>query len=414
MEKENSTEAMVELIMKKLTEQRYSKQTLEVMRYNFNAVNRFLIQNGSESFDVQLALKFIEKTRQQEADGCFSRNRSNTLCKCAERLIDFSITNEVSHTIKKRGTIYKLHDEYEKLLNDFMRSRNFHPNTYGDFEWAVRRYLHYFQSAGIFNISDITNQDIRNFILHSSATMKPNSLNNLLCYTRQFQKYLQTTNKEVTNGYMLLSQHTKQHIPIQNHIMQEELNILIDTIDTDTVQGKRDKAIILLATTSGMRAIDIARLKLTDINWCTGEINIYQNKTGKVIALPLLEIAGEAIKDYILNGRPKSNSSEIFLRSKAPFSCFKSGVAIECLFVKYLGEVGIERTAFDGRGFHSIRRLLAKQLLISGSTVTTVSQILGHSDLQTASRYLKMNSEMLKECSLPLSLIPFSGGAINE
>ena len=83
-----------------------------------------------------------------------------------------------------------------------------------------------------------------------------------------------------------------------------------------------------------------------------------------------------------------------------------SGVAIGYLFDSYSRKAGIERSPFDGKGFHGLRRRLARNMLVTGTPVTTIAQVLGHQSIQTAKQYLSLDSQNLKECALDFSCIP--------
>jgi len=76
---------------------------------------------------------------------------------------------------------------------------------------------------------------------------------------------------------------------------------------------------------TGIRAGDIAFLKLKDIDWANGEIKILQSKTGESLALPLTLDVGSAVQDYIFNGRPQSDLDNIFLTVKAPIRAVTTG-----------------------------------------------------------------------------------------
>ena len=107
-------------------------------------------------------------------------------------------------------------------------------------------------------------------------------------------------------------------MPIQSYVTDEELERILGVIDTETETGKRNRAIILVGATTGLRAIDIIRMKLTDIDWRKGEIKLVQSKTGTTTHVPLMKETGEALKDYILNTRPKGTGcGEVFLRVSA-------------------------------------------------------------------------------------------------
>jgi len=180
----------------------------------------------------------------------------------------------------------------------------------------------------------------------------------------------------------------------------EEIAGTLDVIDKRTPQGKRDYAMVLLGTVCGLRAIDIAKIKLTDIDWKKGEIKIVQAKTLKSLALPLTKDVGEAVSDYILNVLPKTEYENIFLRFRAPFRPFADGVAVGDIYDYYRKRAGLPRDAYDGKGFHSLRRSLGKNLIVSGAPVTMAAQILGDDDIDSTKKYIALDSEHLKECAL--------------
>lgn len=92
-------------------------------------------------------------------------------------------------------------------------------------------------------------------------------------------------------------------------------------IDRSTAMGKRDYAMIMTAAVTGIRSVDIINLTFDAIDWINGEIRIIQHKTGKTLALPLTTDVGEAIQDYILNGRPKSDLPFVFyVQNPRPYS----------------------------------------------------------------------------------------------
>ncbi len=82
------------------------------------------------------------------------------------------------------------------------------------------------------------------------------------------------------------------------------------------------------------------------------------------------------------------------------------------MFKSYQKQAGIVRQPFDGKGFHGLRRRLAKKLLVSGTPLTTITQILGHEDIQSSRQYLSLDTDNLKECALDFSGIPVERRAL--
>jgi integrase len=156
----------------------------------------------------------------------------------------------------------------------------------------------------------------------------------------------------------------------------------------------------MLAASSGIRAGDIATIRLSDVDWRKSEFHIVQGKTQVTVSLPLNKGAGAALADYILNGRPESKSPEIFLRSLAPYQGFKDGTSVACVLRQRMKAAGVLHTFGDGKTMHGIRRMLGTEMTIKGVPVTTISQVLGHQSDRATKQYISLDIEGLRECAL--------------
>ena len=177
---------------------------------------------------------------------------------------------------------------------------------------------------------------------------------------------------------------------------------VLDGIDRSTANGKRDYAFIL-------RISDISSMRLADVDWRCGEIRLVQRKTGVPVSVPLTVGCGEALKDYLLNGRGASESDRIFVSAdnQRPVSSgYMSGV-----FAKRCRQAGVDRRRGDGLSFHSLRRSVGMRLVSAGVSLPTVSQVLGHRSLESAERYICLGVESLKTCALDFSVVG-DGGAL--
>ena len=161
------------------------------------------------------------------------------------------------------------------------------------------------------------------------------------------------------------------HVRIIPPYSQAEIKSAIDAIDTSTVSGMRDRAIILLAFDTGLRGIDIRNLCFTDIDWNQGKVLIRQSKTNHPLLLPLRPKVMNAIAEYILHARPESGYKEIFLTTKAPIKPLgNSRYAFSGISDKYFSDSHIEK--IPGRGFHSLRRTFAVELSEAGVPLETI------------------------------------------
>ncbi len=385
----------------------YEKHTLWGTMYgDFSGLVSYYRQQGIAFYDPEVTAGYVRIVEGKYRDGTYSRNHCSNLKRAARRFEEFYSTGTLSWHCNRRESKFKLNKEYQALLEEYLLSRKFHQNTKWDFAWAVRKYLFYYQEHGIHSLKDATTGDARNFVVDTASSVSAGSLHNILCYLRQSHRFLEEKGIEAPDCIPLFSYHVPRKASVKGFVTDDELSAIMAQIDTSTPQGKRDMAIISLGATTGLRAADIISLKLTDIDWVNGEVRVIQSKTGGLLRLPLLPETGEAVKDYILNGRPQSSSPEVFLREKAPFIAMSSGVAIGYLFEQYSQKAGIERKPFDGKGFHGLRRRIARNMLVSGAPVTTIAQVLGHQGTETSKQYLSLDSENLKECALGFSGIP--------
>lgn len=99
---------------------------------------------------------------------------------------------------------------------------------------------------------------------------------------------------------------------------EAEIRSIVASIDTGSAVGKRDLAIILLAYCTGLRGIDIRRLKLTDIDWRGQSVTLTQSKNYEPITCVLNGETMNALADYVLEGRPDCGLEEVFVTCLAP------------------------------------------------------------------------------------------------
>lgn len=164
---------------------------------------------------------------------------------------------------------------------------------------------------------------------------------------------------------------------------------------------------ILLASELGLRIGDIRNLKLADIDWVQKKISIIQSKTKKPLVLPLTEEAGWAIIDYIKNGRPVTDSPNIFVKHRPPYDAFPINSTMNHILSVVLNRAGIPSDN-KNYGWHTFRRSLATKLLQSNVEMSTISEILGHSDPDIAGRYyIKIDAQNLKKCMLDLEVMDY-------
>lgn len=179
----------------------------------------------------------------------------------------------------------------------------------------------------------------------------------------------------------------------------EELKQLVGAIDRESPKGRRDYAIILIACRLGLRCTDIKNLCFENFNWTEKKICFTQSKTGQPMELPLVPDVGWAVIDYLKYGRPKVDSSRIFVRHMAPFLPFAEGDHLDQLIRTYMVKAHIPMRG-KHRGMHSLRHTMASVLLEKDTPLPVISDIIGHLNTNSTAVYLKVDMERLAECPL--------------
>jgi integrase/recombinase XerD len=161
--------------------------------------------------------------------------------------------------------------------------------------------------------------------------------------------------------------------------------------------GLRNRAILLLLARLGLRAREVLRLELCDIDWPEGRLSVH-GKGRQERPLPLPHDVGQAIASYLKDGRPQSACRRVFLRSRAPFDGLKTSSDICQIVRRAITRAGME---LDVTGSHQLRHALAVDMLRQGVSLTEIGQVLRHRSPDATRRYAKVDIEGLREVALP-------------
>ncbi len=181
-------------------------------------------------------------------------------------------------------------------------------------------------------------------------------------------------------------------------IAEVDAQALLAGIDQETTSGIRDYAIIRLLYEYGVRAIQVAALRLTDIDWHAGEILFAAIKGGKSCKFPLTSCTGDALLAY-LKTRPDRLLSEVFSTLRAPYGPLNRSSAISEIVRRRLKQLGINTPI---SGAHGFRHAFAKRLLRKGTPLKHIADLLGHRCLQTTFIYTKVDFSALAEVAIEL------------
>lgn len=172
---------------------------------------------------------------------------------------------------------------------------------------------------------------------------------------------------------------------------------LLASCDQATAIGRRDRAILTLLARLGLRAGEVARLRLEEIDWRAGELTI-RGKGSTIERLPLPNDVGEALVAYLRDGRPPCGLREVFLPVRAPVTPLSS-MAITAVVRYACDRAGVQRV-----GAHRLRHTLATELLAAGAPLAEIAPILRHASVCTTAIYAKVDRLALRALARPWPL----------
>ncbi|MCP5014255.1 MAG: tyrosine-type recombinase/integrase [Ketobacter sp.] len=172
---------------------------------------------------------------------------------------------------------------------------------------------------------------------------------------------------------------------------------VIDCIDRDAASGKRDYAMCQLLYHYGVRGGQVRGLLLEDVDWNQSQILFRSLKHGKQVMLPLTQIVGDSLIDYLQHERPDSPNPYLFLKSHAPYHELKSAGVLTGVVSRYVQRSGIETNC---TGSHALRHGFATRLLAQGNSLKAIADMLGHRHLGSTLHYAKVNFNQLHQVAL--------------
>lgn len=176
---------------------------------------------------------------------------------------------------------------------------------------------------------------------------------------------------------------------LPKYLSPSEVERALGTCDVSSTRGLRDRAIVLLLARLGLRAGDVAALRLDDIDWRHGSL-VVSGKTPRQVRLPLPQEVGEAVLSY-LHKRPPLNTDAVFIRTKAPLGPLRS-VSVSAVVAKALRQAGIKARSY---GAHLLRHTAATHMLRQGVPLSAISAVLRHRSQDMTAHYAKVDLDLL-------------------
>ena len=185
-------------------------------------------------------------------------------------------------------------------------------------------------------------------------------------------------------------------VGLPRSISWPEVERVLGSIDRRTPVGKRDYAVLMLLVTYGLRAREIAALTLDDIDWKRERLHVPERKADHSTVYPLSTAVGQALAEYLRDGRPAAVDRRVFFRVVAPVTPLPFH-SVSLIAATWMRRAGVTAPR---RGSHTLRHTCVQRLVTAGFSLKTIGDYVGHRSPQSTLIYGKVNVEGLRELAL--------------
>lgn len=360
----------------------------------FNGFVRSVGIEHAREVDAALVGRFIDQ--ELRAQGTF-QNAESVLQHLLDHLRDEGVGPKapIAGSEDSYGGIL---DRYDSHLRDL---RGLSPFTRPQYLRQAKQLLDWYRDrTGEQTMHCLTGVDVLDFITEHADLHAGSDWQKSLCSkTRSFLRYLRW--EEVVDVDLDRVVPTVPHWRLQSiprHLPWEQVQALLESVDTSTPLGLRDKAVLVLIATLGLRNQEVRKLCLGDIRWRASEIRLTGTKGRREHALPLPQEVGEAISEYLIHGRPRTDVPNVFLKHRAPQGPIPSACGIGYIVRKHLLRAKITAPSY---GAHLLRHSLATRMVNQGVAIKKVADVLGHASIDTTAIYTKVDTKSLAGVALP-------------
>ena len=386
---------LTERCIKYFQKQCYTRNRITVYKSLWrNGIISYMSQKGIESYSPSVGAEFVSTCHFHGTIRPQEREKIRSI-QVLDDMLKLGYIRKRCFTPVFHALDGEVGAEMEKLITHLTNLRR-SMVTIKDYRLYLSEFLMHLNERNVKHVSAITEKDILTFV-SSHPTNKVNIVSALRVLFR-FWREEHIVDDRFEELFDTYKTHKPERIP--SYFAANEVMRIEQSVSRNSANGKRNYAMLLLASRLGLRASDIASLQFSDIDWDKNMITLTMQKTKKVIELPLLADVGNAIIDYLRHGRPKSDSQNVFLSGNAPYVAATKGVV--CAVINgIILRSGVD-TSGKHHGPHSLRHSLASAMLNGGSMMPVISESLGHRSTQTTLAYLKIDIRSLQKCALPV------------
>lgn len=267
------------------------------------------------------------------------------------------------------------------------------PVTRDGYRRALLLLRSYLDRRGVHHLKQITLSYLDNFLVKQTSRYRPRGLQSLVTAMRSFFRYLHLNGDIATDlaqGFISPSRFRSDLRP--KYFPWEKIQQFLASIDRSHRVGKRDYAILMLLACHGLRAREVAKLRLADIDYDNHALFLRHRKNDTAVHMPLSVQTEEALRDYVAV-RSVCSAPEIFLTEVAPMGPLGKGVSgvAQRHLHKFFGP------SIYPSGAYTLRHSFAKALLDRGASLHDVGALLGQRSLRSTLIYSRIAIRDMRE-----------------
>lgn len=276
------------------------------------------------------------------------------------------------------------------------------PDTIDTYARAASTLLSWLRQQGRVDLAELNARDVVGFVTEVCPGHSTGWAKLLLTGVRSFFRFAHLTGLvPVSLVGAVPSAAGWSGTSLPRGLVPGDVKRLLGSCDRRRAKGRRDYAILLLLVRLGLRAAEVADLRLDDVDWRTGEFVIC-GKGDHHERLPLPADVGEAVAGYLRRGRQTTSSRGLFLRVHAPIGPLRSSGVAEVV------RDACRRADVEVVGPHRLRHTAATEMLRAGASLPEVAQVLRHHSPATTAIYAKVDHLELRTLAMPWP----TGGAL--
>jgi site-specific recombinase XerD len=257
----------------------------------------------------------------------------------------------------------------------------------------ARRFLGGLPCGG--ELAGVTAADVIGAVLRESAAVSVSATQFFVAGLRSFLRFCfieGLVEADLSQAALPVTGRRRSLLP--RGISKADARALRVSCDRRTAVGRRDYAVITTVLRLGLRASEVAGLRLDDIDWRAGEL-VVRGKGARSDRLPLPADVGRSIASYLQRGRPRSKRREVFLRARAPFGPIAPGTVSSTV------RRACRRAGVAEVGAHRLRHTVACEMVSAGVPLVQIAQVLRHHSLQSTAIYARVDVDQLRLLAAP-------------